>query len=59
MLLIPVGKFIFGSNTGEKDEAPEQVIKLDDFYIDKYEVSNSDYNIFVRKSQFQTTAFVD
>jgi formylglycine-generating enzyme required for sulfatase activity len=50
MILIPAGKFIFGSNTGEKDEAPEQIIKSDDFYIDKYEVSNSDYYIFVTKS---------
>jgi formylglycine-generating enzyme required for sulfatase activity len=50
MILIPGGKFIFGSNTGEKDEAPEQIIKIDDFYIDKYEVSNSDYKIFVTKS---------
>jgi formylglycine-generating enzyme required for sulfatase activity len=50
MILIPEGKFIFGSNTGEKDETPEQIIKLDDFYIDKYEVSNSDYYIFVNRS---------
>lgn len=50
MILIPEGKFIFGSNTGEKDEAPEQIIKLDDFYIDKYEVSNSDYYIFINRS---------
>jgi formylglycine-generating enzyme required for sulfatase activity len=50
MILIPAGKFIFGSNTGEKDESPEQIVKLDDYYIDKYEVSNSDYYIFVTKS---------
>lgn len=50
MVLIPGGKFIFGSNSGEEDEAPEQTLKLDDFYIDKYEVSNSDYSIFVKRT---------
>ncbi len=50
MILIPSGKFVFGFNSGEKDEAPEQIIKLDDFYVDKYEVSNSDYYVFVNKT---------
>jgi formylglycine-generating enzyme required for sulfatase activity len=50
MILIPAGKFILGSNSGEKDEAPEQIIKLDDFYIDKYEVTNSDYYLYIIKS---------
>lgn len=48
MVLIPAGKFVFGSNTGERDERPEQEIFLPDFYMDKYEVSNADYLAFVR-----------
>ncbi|MDY6934260.1 MAG: SUMF1/EgtB/PvdO family nonheme iron enzyme [Spirochaetota bacterium] len=43
MILIPEGKFVFGNNNDEDDEYPEQIIYLDNFYIDKYEVSNRDY----------------
>jgi iron(II)-dependent oxidoreductase len=43
MLLVPKGKFMLGSNDYEKDEFPEQEVYLGDFYMDKYEVSNSDY----------------
>jgi formylglycine-generating enzyme required for sulfatase activity len=47
MMLIPEGKFVFGSNTGDKDEAPQQIIFLDNYYIDKCEVSNAEYYIYM------------
>jgi formylglycine-generating enzyme required for sulfatase activity len=47
MVLIPAGKFIFGSDSGDRDESPEQVVYLDAFYIDRYEVSNREYMKFV------------
>ncbi len=47
MVLVPEGKFVFGSGEGDRDESPEQTIYLDDFYIDKYEVSNEDYKAFI------------
>ncbi len=47
MVLVPGGKFVFGSDSGDRDESPERVIILDDFYIDKYEVSNFDYLTFM------------
>jgi formylglycine-generating enzyme required for sulfatase activity len=50
MILIPSGKFIFGSDNGDRDEKPQQIILMDDYYIDKYEVSNSDYDIFIKKT---------
>jgi|GEM_PF-232651 len=49
MVLISRGKFVFGSNYGERDEYPEQIVHLDDFYIDKYEVSNGDYLKYVQE----------
>lgn len=51
MLLVGRGKFVFGSNNGESDEYPEQVLYLKDFYIDKYEVSNNDYLRFVKDAR--------
>ncbi len=46
MVLVPAGKFILGSSDFLPDEAPEQEIYLDDFYIDRFEVSNEDYRKF-------------
>ncbi len=46
MCFIPGGKFPFGSDFGEKDESPEQMVKLLPYYMDKYEVSNADFKIF-------------
>ncbi len=47
MMLVPAGKFVFGSDTGDRDETPERILELGDYYIDKYEVSNADYLAFV------------
>jgi len=47
MIFIPQGKFVFGSNRGENDEYPEHLVYLDSYYIDKYEVSNSDYKKYI------------
>ncbi len=47
MVLVPEGKFVFGSNNGDRDESPEQTDHLDDYYIDAHEVSNDDFLKFV------------
>ncbi|MCP4134859.1 MAG: formylglycine-generating enzyme family protein [bacterium] len=47
MIHIPAGKFVLGSNKGDPDEQPEQVLYSKDFYIDKYEVTNHEYREFV------------
>lgn len=47
MVLIPAGRFIMGSSKGDKDEGPESTEYLTDYYIDKYEVSNREFKIFL------------
>lgn len=47
MVLISSGKFLMGSDKGDRDELPERVEELADYYIDKYEVSNQDFKIFI------------
>ena len=49
MVLVSGGTFVFGSNSGEKDEYPEQLAELGDFYIDRLEVSNADYLKYARE----------
>ena len=43
MALVPAGSFEMGSNDGADDEQPIHIITLDAFYIDQYEVTNSQY----------------
>ena len=46
-ILIPAGKFIMGSNHTRKDENPQHVVYLDSFEIDRFEVTNIQYQRFV------------
>lgn len=43
MVLIPAGYFQMGSTSGQRSEAPEHPVLLDAFYIQRFEVSNADY----------------
>lgn len=43
MVLIPAGEFIMGNDAGDDDEKPEHTVYLDEFCIDKYEVTNAQY----------------
>jgi serine/threonine protein kinase/formylglycine-generating enzyme required for sulfatase activity len=43
MALIPAGSFEMGSTEGEPDAMPVHTVHLDDYYIDRYEVTNGQY----------------
>ena len=47
MVLIPAGPFEMGSDAGAEDERPVHTVFLDDFYIDVFEVTNSQYAVCV------------
>jgi len=47
MVLIPKGEFNMGKNSsGPSDWQPEHKVKIDSFYLDKYEVTNKQYYEF-------------
>jgi formylglycine-generating enzyme len=52
MILIPSGSFPMGVPPGDRDggrdEYPRHEVHLDDYYIDKYEVTNGRYKEFVK-----------
>jgi iron(II)-dependent oxidoreductase len=51
MVLIPAGSFTMGKNSsGITDWQPEHRVKVDSFYIDKYEVTNKQYHEFCVKT---------
>jgi serine/threonine-protein kinase len=43
MVSVPAGEFIMGRNDSYDDEEPAHSVFLDAFYIDKYEVTNTQY----------------
>ncbi len=43
MVRVPTGEFIRGNHIGFPDEKTEQLLHIDDFYIDQYEVTNRQY----------------
>jgi serine/threonine-protein kinase len=47
MRLVPAGEFTMGSNTGDPDEQPVHKIQLENFYIDKFEITNALYRACV------------
>ena len=47
MVLIPAGEFRMGSNSGQNNEKPVHSVYLDAFYMDKYEVTNAEYAVFL------------
>ena len=51
MLLIPAGSFQMGSDSNgasyDKDEKPVHIVHVEAFYMDKYEVTNAQYQKFV------------
>jgi formylglycine-generating enzyme required for sulfatase activity len=46
-ILVPGGEYKMGSNEGKRDERPAHTVKLDSFYISKYEVTNGQYCKFL------------
>ena len=56
MALIPAGEFTMGSEELGGDERPAHLVYLDDFWIDRYEVTNERFARFVAATGYQTEA---
>jgi formylglycine-generating enzyme required for sulfatase activity len=52
IVLIPAGEFQMGSDSGDADERPVHTVFLDAFYIDKFEVTNAQYQKFVEATGY-------
>ncbi|MFQ5645701.1 MAG: formylglycine-generating enzyme family protein [bacterium] len=50
MLFIKGGVFIMGNNYGDRDEKPVHRVELDSFYLDRFEVTNVQYEKFVKET---------
>jgi formylglycine-generating enzyme required for sulfatase activity len=57
MIFISAGQFQMGSDKGRPDETPVHQVSVDAFSIDRYEVTNADYQVFVLANpQWQKSA---
>ena len=58
MVKIPPGSFLMGGDNKQAshDELPKHLVKLDSFWLDKTEVTNAQFQQFVRTTHYLTTA---
>ena len=56
MIFVKGGTFQMGSNDGRDNEKPVHSITLDDFYIDKYEVTVREFKKFIDATGHKTYA---
>ena len=47
MILIPEGKFLMGDHDGQRNERPEHEVYLDAYYIDRYEVTMTEFQKYL------------
>lgn len=59
MVEIPGGKFVMGTNDPvfhADGEQPARWVEIDSFYMDMYEVTNAEFELFVNASSYKTDA---
>lgn len=56
MITIPAGEFTMGSEAGDDDERPAHTVFVNEFKIDKYEVTNEQFAKFVEETGYVTGA---
>ncbi len=57
MVYIPAGEFNMGDDNADKNQQPVHSVYLDAFYIDKYEVTNAEYDKFVKAAKHNKPKF--
>jgi len=59
MVFIPAGSFVMGnsSESALPDQRPAHQVYLDAYYIDKYEVTNQEYEAFIMAGGYQKRKF--
>ncbi|NIO70675.1 MAG: SUMF1/EgtB/PvdO family nonheme iron enzyme [Anaerolineae bacterium] len=56
MVEIPAGPFTMGTDSGDPNEAPAHEVDLPAFMMDKFEVTNADFAVFVEATGYETYA---
>jgi sulfatase modifying factor 1 len=56
MIRIPAGSFLMGCESGAAAERPVHEVSVDEFWIDRYPVTNARFAAFVERTGYTTTA---
>ena len=56
MITIPAGPFLMGNDEGDEDERPAHTVELPEYQIDKYEVTNAQFALFIVETGYVTDA---
>ena len=56
LVWVGAGTYKMGSNTGQKDEQPVHTVKLNGFWIGKFEVTNAEFSEFTKATGYKTVA---
>ncbi len=56
MVRVPGGAFTMGSNDGAPDEQPIHDVRVNEFWMDRTEVTNAEFGKFVKETGYLTTA---
>ena len=63
MVPIPAGEFVMGSPNGEKkrkeDEGPQHKVKVEPFWMEKYEVTWNEYELFMYPEEIKARTSAD
>lgn len=58
MVLVPAGEFLMGADDGLESEKPQRRVFVDAFHIDRHEVTNGQYRLFLEWVKKNTDASV-
>src|SRR5439155_8212086 len=53
MAWIPVGTFVMGSDDAYREERPARRVTVDGFWIDRHEVTNAQFALFVAQTGYK------
>ncbi len=56
MIEVPAGSFTMGSDDADPEDAPAQQVDLPAYAIDRFEVTNADFDAFVQETGYETYA---
>jgi formylglycine-generating enzyme required for sulfatase activity len=59
MTAVPAGWFWMGSEDGEQDEKPIHRVWLDSFFIDRFPVTNAQYDVFLNDAGYEKPLYWD
>jgi sulfatase modifying factor 1 len=57
MVDVPAGEFLMGSDSGRSDERPLHQVYLDSFELDRYEITNAQYQHFLQAAGRQSPPY--